>query len=1094
MTTRLRKIWPCLSLLGLLMLLYNSAFAGNLHYHIAIDNALSISQTGTYDLVTLEGLEFTRQYGEPCLPVKRLLFALPPGEKLLAVKVSAGAVNSLPRSVNIYPFQSAKAFPGKVTVDRLNGLPVTKISSTYRLSALYPKDWYEVASSGRSGGVVLVELNIYPLRFHPQSRKAELCRDFEITLETAHSGEAVRNNPVWQSKLTQMVTNPEVLNRATTPTVVTDNILNDIEYLIITSRDMLPQFQTLADWRIQKGIPTSIDIIEDILATSPGRDDAEKLRNHIKEVWNYNDLSYVLLGGDSPVVPHREIFCDAFDVEGGQYLSSTFATDLYFTDLDSTWDTDNDGEFADINDQIDMYPDVALGRLPVDADWEADDVISKLMTYEKMPQLSYQTKTLFVADYTGYYDIFSSVAKDPIAAADFPPRFHPITKLYDDYQNYPDAQRNTADDQRQLLNQGYHIVNHFGHGGRNTFCYLNKSDVQNFQNGPKYSIFATCACYNGDFTITDDCAGEAFLLNPDGGGVAFLGNTDFGIGFPSGMLIDEKFFHMLFKQHMYPIGEAHVFSKTLMMANAHTWSHPDRWTHFVFHLLGEPAMPIWTDKPHPMTVSHSRYFYAGQNRFDIQVHDGSYPIKDAVVALYQEGESLMRARTDGQGWARFRFTANQNKMLKITVTAQNCLPYTSIATFSSAQPTATPVNSPTPMDTPTPTPVPTEPPTETPAPTLTPTPSGPTPTPQPGTLPRWAIGDWWKYHESYEIVLSFADQGVEIEIPAELYTDIQYSVKEIVPATSSDSGEEEYLLDYKGTLEVYAHDFDAIGMHVDHFKLENGSYMGEMRYLTADLRLLYQSRFIYGEIHADVGFGYFPFGPLYLNMTEEFEPGDPIYDFPLQAGDAWQEDFTMRITGGYESMGIESTFNYTSQRKFDYNILGIEFAHGKTSYHLREKQRIGVGGLATRHTWYHPGTANYVRMTLEDWKLAPEWNTKRAEFVLTDSSREGTLPKVGPAIWLGGYADTMLSNQGGGTLTMWAMTDPQSLYPSDSVSVLFQGLDTGVRLQESLPHQFYILPPVQLAPGVPACEMLLELCAEDAQGGRSELWPYLKVE
>jgi len=131
-----------------------------------------------------------------------------------------------------------------------------------------------------------------------------------------------------------------------------------------------------------------------------------------------------------------------------------------------------------------------------------------------------------------------------------------------------------------------------------------------------------------------------------------------------------------------------------------------------------------------------------------------------------------------------------------------------------------------------------------------------------------------------------------------------------------------------------------------------------------------------------------------------------------------------------------------------------------------------------------------------------EFNAREFDWYLTEFAMFGSAPAPGsspPFIMLAGYMDTDISYQDGGTLHMLAyVMDPDSAV--SNVQIYYDGLPTGVYLfDDGQSGDFGIgdslwglqldIPPFT----VPAGDYLLELCAEDVDGNRSDIWPYLTI-
>ncbi|HDQ45490.1 MAG TPA: T9SS type A sorting domain-containing protein [bacterium] len=187
--------------------------------------------------------------------------------------------------------------------------------------------------------------------------------------------------------------------------------------MIVTVDSFLQAIQPLLDWKNETGIQT---YVVDYLTLADGRDSAERIKKAIDLYYRNHGVRHVLLLGDSEIIPTRytlqayengdfypEEFLDKADWgwnwSGGDsptnamltyFLPNYFATDLYYADLYDgqgafhTWDENHNGYFAemyknDINpEHIDVYPEVAVGRVPASNVQEVENYVNKVIRYE----------------------------------------------------------------------------------------------------------------------------------------------------------------------------------------------------------------------------------------------------------------------------------------------------------------------------------------------------------------------------------------------------------------------------------------------------------------------------------------------------------------------------------------------------------------------------------------------------------------------------------------------------------------------------------------------------------------------------------------
>jgi Peptidase family C25 len=148
-------------------------------------------------------------------------------------------------------------------------------------------------------------------------------------------------------------------------------------------------------------LPTKLVALEDMVKSTRGVDDPEKLKLYLYAAWKERKLGYVLLVGDVDAMPVRYMVLDRVTPAAFDY--AFYPCDLYYSDL-----AKQDGSFDDWNakkedfhgqyfgevrgeknkndpinyDQIDYRPDVAVGRWPVSTVDELRIVAAKSIAYE----------------------------------------------------------------------------------------------------------------------------------------------------------------------------------------------------------------------------------------------------------------------------------------------------------------------------------------------------------------------------------------------------------------------------------------------------------------------------------------------------------------------------------------------------------------------------------------------------------------------------------------------------------------------------------------------------------------------------------------
>ncbi len=369
-------------------------------------------------------------------------------------------------------------------------------------------------------------------------------------------------------------------------------------HVVVTCDSFVPHFSNLCAYVVGSlGLNDTVVTTEAIYAQFTGRDDPERIRNFIKYAYANWGATHVLLGGDVEIVPCRRAWVDA--TEYHPILLDSIPADLYYADLDGTWDADSDGLYGEPEDSCDMYPDVFVGRVPATTAAEADLFVSKFIAYAADPDAPYLRKVLLSG-----FDIFDSVSCETTMelydSAYIPAAMKPSAKVYDSHTG--NHMTTVAD----LVSQGQHVwihadhCNYFGMG----MGYVNhgyvmyRSDLAQFTNSGTYTIMTSVGCSAGEFD-TADCASECFMLDTIGGGVAVASNSRYGLGGPGdnpqrggSFVMVEGFVRGLFSDPLQGSLEAIASAWADAVPLAET-SSTYRWCLFEWNLLGDAAMPVW---------------------------------------------------------------------------------------------------------------------------------------------------------------------------------------------------------------------------------------------------------------------------------------------------------------------------------------------------------------------------------------------------------------------------------------------------------------------------------------------------------------------
>ncbi len=298
------------------------------------------------------------------------------------------------------------------------------------------------------------------------------------------------------------------------------------DILIITSRDLALAAEKLKAIKERDGFSVYIKYVEDIYNSYDGRDRPEKIRNFIKYMKENHDISYLIILGDSDIVPVRYAYIPDGAFDHDPEIDGLFVeTDLYYADLDYTWNDDNNSRWGDLeNDKVDGVPDIFVGRLPVSNLTEALGVINKIEHYKPIDIL--YSRVLFAG--TDTFMIGYPEGEYLLEYSEKYVKNATITKIYETFGNL------TRSTFIKEMDEGYSIVAFTGHGMPDSLV-LSFSQTYSIgdalrQRNRILPVFVALSCDAGRFAGLDG-VGEALVINPNGGAIAFIGSTRIAWGY-----------------------------------------------------------------------------------------------------------------------------------------------------------------------------------------------------------------------------------------------------------------------------------------------------------------------------------------------------------------------------------------------------------------------------------------------------------------------------------------------------------------------------------------------------------------------------------
>jgi len=496
-----------------------SSFAGQLTYIVDFqdDVMTEFSHLG-YSRIRLSNCESAGSPGEPILPVRVVSLVVPSGAQNISLSVTTSGERTLAVSGIIQPVAVPRPFSAVASSLQI----INQDHSIYGANEFWPADRVQNMRVGHKSGYSIVSFFYYPYRYNPVSRQLEFTVSAEVTVtwndgstRTASSGQVESAGEQLRGWINNYQDIP-CYSPACSPAGS-----DAVDYLVITASDYSDSFSAFVAFKNSQGISTELVDISDILLGTSGYDDAEKLRNYIIARYNSDGIQHVLLAGDQSVIPVRMInlSCEGY--------TDNVPVDLYFSDLDGTWDANGDHNYGQTNDSLDLYADVSVGRVLFDTAGEAALFVERTMMYENAPPSGdWQTTAMLCG--AGLFPGYTGAKVCDSIAVNLPSSWA-VNKAYETAKS-SDGFTTPID----IINSGTNWVHYAGHGNTGGIYWqgspssmMTNSIAQGLTNGDKAGIHHSIACMPGAFH-NGECCAEALLHNAGGGAVSVMFNTSYG--------------------------------------------------------------------------------------------------------------------------------------------------------------------------------------------------------------------------------------------------------------------------------------------------------------------------------------------------------------------------------------------------------------------------------------------------------------------------------------------------------------------------------------------------------------------------------------
>lgn len=382
----------------------------------------------------------------------------------------------------------------------------------------FPHTLYEYATSGGlvdGRRVTLLTVTLFPVQYTPA----------EGVLTWAHKMEL------------------HVKYKESPPTTAMND---EYDLLILAPSKYSSALMRLVDHKNGMGVRTTRINLEDVNRLAPsslvGRDQQEDIKYYIKDAIENWGVTYVILVGDYKEIPPRYA-----EIPSGDY-EDNFPSDLYYADIYngdgtfSSWDTDEDDLFAEYRgDQIDLVPDVYLGRLACENENGVEAAVDKIIAYEESTMGQDWFNTIVACG----GDTFTSGDGDKSEVNEGEYATGEVLKVMSDFtplRLWASDGTLTTNGIIDAISAGAGFVDFSGHGNplswathppddHTTWIGISTTDLPRITNNDKLPVvfLDACSCSKFDYKWKT-CIGWDFIKKQDGGAIATLGASGIGYG------------------------------------------------------------------------------------------------------------------------------------------------------------------------------------------------------------------------------------------------------------------------------------------------------------------------------------------------------------------------------------------------------------------------------------------------------------------------------------------------------------------------------------------------------------------------------------
>jgi len=555
----------------------------------------------TYDRIFLADCVTASNAGEPNIPSKGVYILIPPKSKIEDIEITTGTEHIIGRGFNIDPVGEAIPITYSSTSQKIR-----TNKEIYNSNNFYPGKLYTEIGIHYFRGYKILVLLLHPIQYNPVTGELYFYENMYVSVKTSFDNKVInlfRGLEQDKQEVMKKVDNPNDAYQYISEIKPSSIFVDNYDLLILTTDSLKANFEPLKQAHDATGLNTVIKTLSDV-----GSSDLDSIRNYIRDAYTNWGINYVLIGGDSNIIPAAILWVSGMD-ENVTYYEEEMPSDLFYACLDGPYNYDGDNKWGEPNDgtnggDVDLVAEVYVGRACVDNVADVNTFVSKTIAYiNKDPDYQYLNKICLPAEYMGDYGIASyggtymdqlinTCTDDGYTTIGIPTDNYTINKLYDS-PSYTWGSSEII----SIINNDIHIINHLGHSSYDYNMKMDSFDI-NYLNNNKTCFIYSQGCMSGGFDNPwgYDCIAEEFTVKTSHGAFAGIWNARYGWFWSYSTDGDSQRFHRqfwdaVFGENIPEIGKANHDSKEDNLAII--GRSCIRWVYYETNLFGDPALSFF---------------------------------------------------------------------------------------------------------------------------------------------------------------------------------------------------------------------------------------------------------------------------------------------------------------------------------------------------------------------------------------------------------------------------------------------------------------------------------------------------------------------